>query len=72
MDNVRVIFMDMPVKMKGYTILKDDFYTIVLNSKCSTEQNRLSYYHELWHIKNGDCEKKCSVDLIEFNAHNIV
>lgn len=69
MENIRVIFCDMPTSIGGYTILKEDFYTIVLNSRLSRERNIESYQHEVDHILNGDFEKKCSVDLIEFFAH---
>lgn len=31
----------------------------------------ISYEHELKHILNGDYEKKCSVDMIEINAHDM-
>lgn len=69
MDNIRVIYIDMPTGMHGYVITKDDFHTIVLNSRDSAQQNRLSYYHELGHIQNGDYNKKTSVGIIEINAH---
>lgn len=65
----RVIFADMPAVVKAYTICSDGFYTIVLNSTLSREQNLISYQHEIMHIKNGDFDKKCSADLIELYSH---
>ena len=69
MDEIKVVYIDMPVGMKAYTIYKNGFYTIVLNSRHGSEQNRLSYYHELFHIKNGDFESKNSCGLVEIVAH---
>lgn len=69
-DDVRTIFIDMPNTVKGYTISdKDGFFTIVLNKNLNFEQNVVSYLHELEHIHNGDFDRNCSADLIEFNAH---
>lgn len=31
----------------------------------------IAYMHEIEHIKNGDYDKHCSVDLIELAAHRI-
>lgn len=69
MDDIKVIYMDIPTTIRSYVINRNDFYTIVLNSRLSSEQNNISYEHELRHIKNGDYEKKCSVNMIEFMAH---
>lgn len=69
MDSVNVIYLDMPTTIRSYVINRNDFYTIVLNSRLNFEQNNASYEHELQHIKNGDYEKKCSVSMIEFMAH---
>ena len=70
MENIRTILLPLPTTIGGYTILKDDFYTIVLNSNLSFEQNMESYNHELQHIKNRDFYKRSSADLIEVFAHN--
>ena len=69
MDNIRTIFVDLPNTIGGYTISKDDFYTIVLNQNLCYERNESTYLHELDHIKNGDFDKCCSADLIELYAH---
>lgn len=61
----------LPYTIGGY-VIKDinDTYTIILNSKLSYERNIESYMHELNHIYNGDYEKDCSADSIEYQAHN--
>ena len=70
LEDVFVKLIDLPFTIRSYVVLnKDQSYTIVLNSKLSYEQNLISYQHEIDHIRNGDYEKKCSVDLIEIIAH---
>ena len=69
MDNIRTILADLPYSVKAYTIYKDDFYTIVLNSKLSYEQNIESYNHELSHIGNKDFYNKINVGMIEIKSH---
>lgn len=66
-----VIYADMPTTIKAYTVINsDNTYTIVLNSRLSREQHLLSYYHEMKHIENNDYDKKCDVNIIEFQAHS--
>lgn len=70
MDDINVKFLQLPTTVRAYVVSNSDMtYTIVLNSALSREQNIISYAHELDHIRNGDYEKKCSADLIEFYAH---
>ena len=69
MENIRVILADMPTTIKGYTIYKDDYYTIVLNSNLSHQQNRNTYLHELGHIETKDFDKSLPVGMIEIIAH---
>ena len=67
---INTIYYNMPTTIRSYVIPNQDgSYAIVLNSKLSHEQNVKSYNHEIEHILNGDYEKKCDVDIIEFNAH---
>lgn len=71
MEEINVVYADMPTSVRSYVVSNADMsYTIILNSKLSHEQNLLSYQHELDHIRNGDYDKKCSVDLIEISAHS--
>lgn len=71
MDNVRIVLLDMPGKIRGYTIYKDDFYTIVINANLNQEMQRRAYHHEMYHINNGDFEKSNGTGLIELHAHHI-
>lgn len=69
MENIRTVLADMPCSVKAYTICQDDYYTIVLNSNLTHEQNMISYWHELRHIQNSDFIKSCPVNMIEFYSH---
>lgn len=67
---INTILADMPCSIKSYVIANADMsFTIVLNSALSYEQNKQSYLHEYAHIINKDHNKKCSVDIIELEAH---
>ena len=68
--DANVVLIDMPHRIKAYTVAnKDMSYTIVINARMSHERQLEAYQHELDHIQNGDYERKCSADLIEFYAH---
>ena len=70
MDNINVIFADMPSRIKAFTKKNSDSsFTIVLNSLLSREQNILSYQHEIGHIQNGDYDIMCPAGLIEVFSH---
>lgn len=69
MDNIRTIMSDLPLTIGGFTVVTDDYFTIVLNQNLSFERNMQTYNHELKHIYNGDFEKKTSVGLIEIMTH---
>ena len=67
---IRSMLATMPCSIKAYVVANADMsFTIVLNDALSYEQNRKSYLHEYAHIINGDYDKKCSVDVIEIQAH---
>lgn len=70
MDNIRTILCDLPLNIGGYTIRKDDFYTIVLNQNLSYDRNMESYQHEIDHIAKGDFDSGIDVGILEFFAHN--
>ena len=57
------------MSIKGYTVLKDGFYTIVINANLCEATRRKTYKHEYEHIINGDFEKRASADLIEVITH---
>ena len=68
-ENIRVYQVEMPARIKAYTVKKDGFYTILINSILAREQQLKEYDHEYKHIVDGDFDKSCSVDAIEANAH---
>lgn len=71
MEQINTICLDMPTTIKAYTVCNaDDTYTIILNSKLCHEQLYKSYQHEFSHIQNGDYEKGCNIDILEFYTHN--
>ena len=71
LQNINTILVDMPSRIRAYTVANKDLsYTIVINSRLNHETQMKAYQHELNHIQNGDYEKKCSSDLIEFFAHH--
>lgn len=68
--DVNVILADMPTSIPAYTVANPDLsYTIVINSRLNYERQQKGYQHEIDHIKNGDYDRKCSVDIIECYAH---
>jgi len=70
MDNINVYLMDMPPRIKAYTSANaDNTFTILLNSRHSHAQHLISYHHEMQHIENGDYDKQCDVNILEFFSH---
>lgn len=69
MNNIQTVMSNLPSTIGGFTIVADDYFTIVLNQNLSFERNMQTYNHELMHISNGDFDKKTSVGLIEIMAH---
>ncbi len=67
---IHSVLATLPCSIKAYVVANADMsFTIVLNDALTFEQNQKSYLHEYAHIVNGDYDKKCSVDMIELNAH---
>lgn len=64
----KIIYMDLPIRIKGFVKETDGFFDIVLNQNLSYEQNVQSFFHELIHIENDDFSK-FNVQLIEYYAH---
>ena len=68
--DVRTVLQDLPVEIKGFTIVdENDYSTIVLNSRYNRETNLETYRHELAHIEGGDFYRPESADEIEDWAH---
>lgn len=52
---VPVVLKDLPGRVRGFVTIGSDFEPIiVLNSRCTVEQQRKTYKHEMDHIRNGD------------------
>lgn len=68
-ENIRVYQVEMPARIKAYTVKKDGFYTILINSILAREQQLKEYEHEYDHIIRGDFDRSCSADMIEIFAH---
>ena len=74
MNNIIVRYCDLPHSVKGFVIKQceecGDFYTIMINSRMSAEQQEETYQHEISHIKNMDFDAvSVSVDQIEMMRH---
>lgn len=73
MDEVRVIYADLPPHIKGMlvkTFDEEDYYTIVINSRLNAEQQREAYEHEVKHMKAKDFDEiEKTVDEVEFVRH---
>ena len=65
-----IVLMDMPVGVKGFTKrCEDDYCTVVLNSRHTWEQNRVSFTHEYDNHVNGSDYELSNADAIEAKAH---
>ena len=73
MNEVRVIYADLPPRIKGMlvkTFDEEECYTVVLNSRLNIEQQREAYEHELKHMRARDFDQTDkSVDEIEYIRH---
>lgn len=70
-DNCNIVYKNLPVKIKGFAMhdAVDDFYTIVLNSRHSSNLLEKTFEHELKHIVKDDFILSKDVNLIETNTH---
>lgn len=64
-----VILEDLPTTVRGFVRRQEDFYTVVLNARSSSDGQKKTYEHELYHIINGDFDRDCPVGQIEAEAH---
>lgn len=64
--NIRL--MDLPPRVKGLVKEKGDYYTIVLNSRLTWEQNRKTFMHDYGHLEDDDYEKS-DADAVESVSH---
>ena len=69
-EGIFTYYADMPTTIRSFVVYNSDMsFTIIINSKIGSNQQLMAYKHEIDHIKNGDYDKHCSVDLIELFAH---
>lgn len=67
---VNTVLMDLPVRVKGYSVENEDCsYSVFINSRLSHEQRLKTYAHELKHISNNDFDME-NVQKIEKKAHD--
>lgn len=70
LDDIFVMYKDMPTTIKGFTNANSDgTYTVILNSRHSFAQHINSYLHELQHISNNDFETIFNFDELELIRH---
>lgn len=73
MNNIQVRLIDMPTSVKGCVVrhFDDDvFYTIMINSRLSSDVQKQTYLHEIDHIEGDDFSCGLSVDCIERIRHS--
>lgn len=68
-EDIRVTVCPLPGRIKEYVVLKDGYYTIIINECLCAERRYEAYKHALRHILSCDFEKKCDADVIEMWAH---
>lgn len=67
----RVILMDLPETIPGFIQERDGYYTIVINSRLSMDDQREALAHELDHLRRGDMSSDLTADSIEAAAHGV-
>lgn len=68
-EDIRCVLLPLSGDVRGFTVCKDDYYTIVLREDLDPEIRIQTYQHEIDHIRNGDCDSDESADLIERRSH---
>lgn len=71
MESVNVYYRDLPTTVRAFVVYCDGYYTIILNSRNSYEQNIQSYWHEMSHIMRGDFSHCVDVDALEHISHRL-
>lgn len=62
---IRYMQLELPARVKAFTVKNEDDYFIVVNSILSRSQQLREINHELNHMKNGDYSSELSADSIE-------
>ena len=69
MDDPAIYEIDLPCRIRAFTVVNADGATTYLNARLAHEQRKASYLHEAQHIKNGDFHAEEPADQIEFLRH---
>lgn len=74
-ENVKVIYRPFDCDFKGALLLRfddgEDYYTIVINSNLSEDEQYITLRHEIAHITNRDFESSLPIDEIERIRENV-
>lgn len=62
---IKYFQLELPARVKAFTVKNEDDYFIVVNSILSRSQQMREINHELTHIKRGDYFSELSADSIE-------
>ena len=68
---IHVRLLDLPTSIRGFVRETAEGYTIVINSRMSSETQRKTYLHELEHIRRGDLDSLDDIDQIEKELHHV-
>lgn len=69
-EGIFTYYADMPTTIRSFVVSNSDMtFTIMINARIGSEQQLKAYNHEMEHIRNGDYDRHCTVDLIELMAH---
>lgn len=68
-EAIYTYLLPLPMRIKGYTVLMDDVYTIIINSNLCPDARMRAYRHEIRHIRNEDLRSQRTADHIESIAH---
>lgn len=69
-ESINTVLLDLPLAVKGFSKRNSDCtYTIVLNARCTREQNQLTYQHEVDHILKDDFHSSTDADTLEKVRH---
>ena len=68
--NFNVIMMDLdPMIGESVLLNADDSYTIIINSRLSSQMQRECFYHAIDHVRHKDWESGMTADEIERKRH---
>lgn len=52
-DNVRVVLLNLPHSVHGFTVCKEDWYTVIINAQLGQSGQINACEHELAHINKN-------------------